>query len=140
MKYDLFIEEMNTKYILSVYANENTYRWESGGAAGSDWSEKKWYSGIIKIKKIGHVQPEFYSFKSFEVRDVELSELNFENLFSVRKDCLSEVCEKINFNAVAQLKQPFSFIEINRNFVETEENSSGYKAQINAIQNYGKAD
>lgn len=137
MEFKIFIEEQNTNYVLGVYANKDSFRWESGGSFGSDWSEKKWYSGIIKIKKIGHFQPEFFFFKSFEARDSELFELNFKNLFSVENKELNQVCEKIIFNAISNANQPFPFIEIYQSFIETEENSSGYKAQVAAIQNYG---
>lgn len=107
-----FLFKTKENFILTAYANGKSYRWESGGAFGSEWSIKRWYEGIIKISRENTKW--FFFFKTFEVRDSDLPEFNHQNLFGEMTN--HEILDKCESLAKTSEKSPFPFIEISSVF------------------------
>ena len=115
MNFNFFFETKG-HYLLKVYANKKKYRWESGGAFGSDWSEMQWYEGIIVISKAGKTGTKWhFSFKTQKVRDTTVPELSHHTLFG--KMSVIEILDRCERLGKILENQPFPFIEIGLDFI-----------------------
>jgi len=72
MDFNFSFTESTPNYDVKMFGTTNTHRWESGGAFGSDWSEKKWYDGILIIHHKLTKKDDIFFFKTYQVRDEEL--------------------------------------------------------------------
>lgn len=109
-----FVFETKENFSIKAYANQEAYRWECGGAFGSDWSEKKWYEGIMLISKNGTKW--YFFFKTFNVKDADLPEFNHQNLFGDMSN--REILDKCEKLAKHSENSPFPFVEVGRDFSE----------------------
>lgn len=121
MNYDFFFEnKAKSSFSLKIYANLCEYRWESGGAFGSDWSTNRWYGGIIHISRSGTNW--YFFFEALKVRDCNLPEFIFENLFGDMGNF--EILDKLEKLSQKSEKSPFPFVEIRQDFKSDNQKTS----------------
>ncbi len=113
MEFKFFFEVKRHFFSLFAYANEKTHRWECGGAFGSDWTEKKWYEGILLFCVEG--RDFIFFFKTYEARDEKLPEFTLESLFGAELSHrqIFALCKE---KAQELSQSPFLFVEIGRDF------------------------
>jgi|GEM_PF-5913363 len=112
MNFECFFQTKES-FLLQIWANRMSHRWESGGSFASDCSEKKWYEGIILISKEG-VKWHFF-FKMYEVRDSELPDFSHQTLFGEMTNM--EILSNFEQTAITSEKLPFPFVEIGKEFI-----------------------
>ncbi|MCC6199112.1 hypothetical protein IT401_02785 [Candidatus Nomurabacteria bacterium] len=112
MKFGYFFE-IKEAFTLQAYADAKTHRWESGGAFGSDWSENRWYEGIMVISR--RDSRWYFFFKTFTVRDEALPEFSYQALFGDMT--IREVMDKCEQLGKKSDNSPFPFVEIGRDFI-----------------------
>ena len=112
MKFECFFQTKES-FLLQIWANRISHRWESGGSFASDWSEEKWYEGIILISK--ESVKWYFLFKMYEVRDSVLPDFSHQTLFGEMTNM--EILSKCEQTAITLEKSPFTIVEIGREFI-----------------------
>jgi hypothetical protein len=109
MEFEFKLEKITESHHMEMWGNSQKYRWESGGAFGSSWSEKKWYEGILYIKNRFTKAKRYFYFNTRIVRDSDLYEFSLENIFdnqSLNENSVDEFCRQI-WNIPCKENSPF---------------------------------
>ena len=120
MNFQFNLTENTPNYEIKMFGNAN------GGAFGSEWSEKKWYDGILIIHHKLTKKDDIFFFKTYEIRDEELFPFTIEHILNTPTNYLSEgsikektidnFCSKVLESSTQKENLPFRFIEIDRCF------------------------
>ncbi len=120
MNFQFNLTENTPNYEIKMFGNAN------GGAFGSEWSEKKWYDGILIIHHKLTKKDDIFFFKTYGIRDEELFPFTIEHILntptnylsegSIREKTIDNFCSKVLESSTQKENLPFRFIEIDRCF------------------------
>lgn len=125
MEFNLYSEQSTPNFTIKMFGEEEVRRWESGGAFGSAWSERKRYVGVLMIETRITRREEYFLFNTSGVKDGKLPPFGANSIFGIDEtlskfeiaQLLEIACIKVSSEAVWKKGQPFRFIEIDKEFI-----------------------